>query len=122
MGGAMTLAGRLLPPLALMAVIFALSAQPHLSTGLGTWDLILRKAAHMTEYGVLWWLWHRALRFRHARVAVAITLAYAATDEFHQHFVSGRHGTPVDVAIDAVGVVIAIVVSRRVARERQLRH
>jgi VanZ family protein len=113
MGGAMTLAGRLLPPLALMGVIFFFSSQPDLGTGLGVWDTILRKSAHMTEYGVLWWLWYRALGSRRLGVAVAITLAYAATDEFHQTFVHGRHGTPVDVAIDAVGVTVAILVMRR---------
>ena len=113
MGGAVTLAARLIPPLALMGLIFFFSAQPDLGTGLGVWDTILRKAAHMTEYGVLWWLWHRALGFRHPAVAVAITLAYAATDEFHQTFVEGRHGTPVDVLIDAAGVAIAILLVRR---------
>jgi VanZ family protein len=116
MGGAMTLAGRLLPPLALMGLIFFFSGQPDLGTGLGVWDTILRKAAHMTEYGVLWWLWDRALRFRHPAAAVAIALAYAATDEFHQTFVEGRHGTPVDVLIDAAGVTIAILLTRRRAR------
>jgi VanZ family protein len=118
MRGAMTLAGRFLPPLALMGLIFFFSAQPDLGTGLGAWDTVLRKAAHMLEYGVLWWLWHRALRFRHPAVAVAITIAYAATDEFHQHFVSGRHGTPVDVLIDAAGVTIAILAVRRMTRRR----
>jgi VanZ family protein len=113
MDGAMTAAGRFLPPLALMGLIFFFSAQPDLGTGLGVWDTILRKAAHMTEYGVLWWLWWRALGFRRLGAAVAITLAYAATDEFHQTFVSGRHGTPVDVVIDAAGVAIAILLTRR---------
>ena len=50
-----------LPPLALMAVIFLLSAQPDLSTGLGFWDLVLRKLAHMTSYALLTLLWWRAL-------------------------------------------------------------
>jgi VanZ family protein len=105
------------PPLLLMAVIFFFSAQPDLSTGLGTWDLILRKAAHMAEYGLLWFLWYRALELRSAWPAVAITLAYAATDEFHQTFVEGRHGSPVDVLIDAAGVAIAVAIhSRRKAR------
>ena len=39
----MTLVSRLdpwLPPLALMGLIFFLSAQPNLSSGLGTWDLV----------------------------------------------------------------------------------
>ena len=105
------------PPLALMGVIFFFSAQPDLSTGLGTWDLILRKAAHMAEYGLLWFLWYRALEVRSPLPAVAITLAYAATDELHQSFVEGRHGTPVDVLIDAVGVAIAVtLLTRRRAR------
>ena len=105
----MDLISRLGPPLALMAVIFAFSAQPDLSTGLGTWDTILRKAAHMAEYGLLWWLWWRAFGYRHMAAAAAITFAYAASDELHQSFVTGRHGTPVDVAIDAAGVALAIV-------------
>ena len=39
-----------------------------------------------------------------------ITLAYAATDEFHQTFVAGRHGSPVDVLIDSIGIAIAAAV------------
>src|SRR3954471_22831688 len=109
---------RFAPPLALMALIFFLSAQPDLNSGLGGWDTILRKAAHMTEYGLLWWLWWRALGYRHAAVAVAITLLFAASDEVHQHFVTGRHGTPVDVAIDAAGVALAIGAVALVRRRR----
>jgi VanZ family protein len=101
------------PPLALMGVIFFFSAQPDLGTGLGTWDLILRKAAHMAEYGLLWFLWYRALEIESPLPAIALTLAYAATDEIHQSFVDGRHGTPVDVLIDAAGVAVAVLLHRR---------
>jgi VanZ family protein len=90
-----------------MGVIFFLSAQPDLSSGLGGWDLVLRKLAHMTEFGVLWCLWLRALRDR-AVLAAVIAIGYAITDELHQTLVQGRHGTPVDVAIDAAGVGIAV--------------
>jgi VanZ family protein len=114
----MHLVSRLGPPLLLMAAIFAFSAQPDLSTGLGTWDTILRKAAHMAEYGLLWLLWWRALGYRNAGAAAAITIAYGATDEFHQSFVEGRHGTPVDVLIDAAGVALAALA---VAARRRLR-
>ena len=103
----MRLAARLLPPLALMALIFFLSAQSDLSSGLGVWDTIGRKLVHMAEYGLLWFLWWRALDYRLAPVAVAITLAYAASDEWHQTLVSGRHGSPWDWAIDAAGVGLA---------------
>ena len=64
-----------------MALIYFFSAQPDLGTGLGVWDTILRKAAHMAEYGLLWYLWHRALELHSPWPAAAITLAYAASDE-----------------------------------------
>jgi VanZ family protein len=101
------------PPLVLMAVIFAFSAQPDLGTGLGVWDTILRKATHMAEYALLWFLWYRALELDSPLPAAAITLAYAATDEYHQTFVDGRHGSPVDVLIDAAGVALAIALHAR---------
>ena len=101
-----------------MGLIFGLSATPDLNSGLGTIDLVGRKVIHMTEYGLLWWLWHRALGFRRPLAAAAVTLAYAATDEWHQTFVDGRHGTPVDVAIDAAGVAAAwALVRARLARQ-----
>lgn len=100
-------AGRFLPPLALMALIYFLSAQPDLNSGLGVFDLIGRKLAHATEYGLLWWLWLRALRFEHPWIALLIALVYSGTDEYHQTFVHGRHGTPVDMGFDMTGVAIA---------------
>ncbi len=108
------------PPLVLMAVIFFLSAQPDLNSGLGTWDTILRKLAHMAEFGLLWWLWWRALGRgpRATWIAAAITVAYAATDELHQHFVKGRVGSPVDVLIDSAGVALAIAATQVHERRR----
>ena len=108
----MDLVRRFAPPLLLMGLIFFLSAQPDLSSGLGTWDTVLRKLAHMAEYGVLWFLWWRALDYGTPVPAIGITLLWAASDEFHQSFVDGRHGTPWDVAIDAVGVGLAVLVAR----------
>ncbi len=111
--------GRWIPPVALMALIFALSAQPDLGTGWGTWDTILRKLAHMAEFGLLWLLWSRAFEFRRPWLAAAITLGWSATDEVHQLFVEGRHGTPVDVLIDAVGVAITWGLTERLRRRRR---
>jgi len=106
-------ARRFAPVVAWAAVIFAFSSIPSLGTGLGEWDLLLRKLAHVTEYAILGALLHRALR--RPWPAFGIAVAYAATDEVHQHFVRGRHASPVDVAIDAVGVAIGILVWRRLS-------
>src|SRR4051812_45415646 len=101
-----------LPPIALMALIFALSAQPDLNSGLGVVDLVGRKFIHAGEYALLCFLWWRALRtlLTHPRAvlaAFAISVAYSITDEVHQLSVHGRHGSPVDVAIDSVGAGLA---------------
>ena len=109
------------PPLALMGLIYLLSAQPDLNSGLGVIDMVGRKIVHMAEYGVLWWLWWRAFRFRRPLLAAVITLAYAATDEYHQTFVHGRHGSPVDWAIDAAGVAVAWSVCTLRMRSRAAR-
>lgn len=101
-----------LPVVAWAAVIFAFSSVPHLGTGLGTWDTVLRKGAHITEYAVLGALLYRALG--REPLALAAGIAYAATDELHQHFVRGRHASPVDVAIDAVGLALGMLVWLRV--------
>ena len=97
-----------LPVLLWAALIFALSSVPSLGTGLGTWDLVLRKLAHVGEYAVLGALLLRALARPWA--ALALGIAYAVSDELHQTFVPGRAGTPLDVAIDAVGVALGILV------------
>ena len=114
-------AARFAPPLALMALIFFLSAQPDLNSGLGMIDLIGRKVIHMAEYGLLWWLWARALGLRRASLAAVIALAYAASDEFHQSFVEGRRGTIVDVGVDAAGVAVAWALVRALPERRRRR-
>jgi VanZ family protein len=109
---AATRAVRLWAPVVVWAaLIFALSSIPSLSTGLGLWDTILRKCAHTVEYAVLGAL---LLRTRLGwRSALALGIAYAASDEVHQRFVRGRHASPVDVGIDSIGLAIGILVACR---------
>jgi VanZ family protein len=101
-----------------MALIFALSATPDLSSGLGPVDLVLRKAAHITIFALLWLTLARATEWRHPIAATVAALAYAASDEFHQTFVQGRHGAASDVAIDAIGIGIAALAWMIAARRR----
>jgi VanZ family protein len=110
-----------LPPLALMALIFFFSSQESLNSGLGTLDLVGRKIIHFAQYGLLTFLWWRALRTRMSHggavlAAFLVTIAYAATDEYHQTFVAGRHGRRVDGAIDSAGA--ALVALRLRSRRR----
>jgi VanZ family protein len=105
---------RWLPVLVWAAVIFALSAIPSLNSGLGTWDYVLRKCAHMTEYAILAVLAARASGSY--PWAFALAVGYACTDEFHQTFVHGRHGSPIDVGIDAVGALIGLQVRASMLR------
>jgi VanZ family protein len=105
-----------LPVVAWAAVIFALSSIPGLGTGLGTWDLVLRKIAHAGEYAVLGALLLRAVG--HAVPAFGLGVAYAISDEIHQSFVEGRRGAPLDVLIDAVGVAAGVLAWRRFVARR----
>ena len=111
-----------LPPLLLMGAIFFLSDQRSLDSGLGTVDLIGRKLIHFAEYALLCFLLWRALATvttpsRAALFAFLIASGYAATDEYHQTFVGGRHGSPLDWAIDSAGAAAAAL-RLRTARSR----
>jgi VanZ family protein len=95
-----------------MGLIFALSATPSLRSPFEPFfDFILRKLAHMGEYGVLTALLFSALRVHITReghallIAVLVAVLYAFSDEWHQTFVPGREGSLRDVAVDGLGVV-----------------
>ena len=105
-----------LPVILWAALIFALSSVPDLGTGLGGWDLVLRKLAHAAEYAILGALLVRATG--RAGLAFGLGALYALSDEIHQNFVPGRHGAPLDVAIDAVGVAVGIVLWQSVRTRR----
>jgi VanZ family protein len=117
--------GLWLPPLALMGLIYFLSAQPDLSSGLGGWDLILRKIVHFVTYGLLCLLLWRPLRtVMEPRLAVLtavlIASAYAVTDEWHQTLVEGRHGTLVDWLIDTAGASLVALRLRAIEMRRRV--
>jgi VanZ family protein len=115
----------LLPPLLVMAVIFYLSSQPS-GADYPAWEVLVRKLGHAGGYALLalaWWRAFRGLlsssrRFVAIAAAVAVSLAYAASDEFHQSLVTSRHGTPLDVLIDAFGIAAAGALALRLSRPR----
>lgn len=80
-------------------------------------ELVIRKAAHMTEYAILFLLSYLAMvkismsqsRFYNRSIAVLISLLYACSDEMHQLLVPDRSGKMIDVGIDMAGVLIVLI-------------
>jgi VanZ family protein len=77
---------------------------------------VLRKSAHVVEYGILALLWRRGfVRGENLRpgpggwAALAVCMAVATIDERHQSFVPGRTGTPTDMVLDSAAAAAAIV-------------
>jgi VanZ family protein len=81
---------------------------------------LIRKSGHLTEYAVLALLLWRAIRrpvkkdprpwiWPEAGLALAIVFLVAASDEFHQIFVSTRTALVSDVVIDTVGGAAALL-------------
>ena len=107
-----------LPVIFWMGLIFYLSSIPNLKSGFPViWDTILRKLAHMTEYGILFLLLSRALgNFISKRIlfwAILISVIYAFSDEYHQNFVFSRQGCLRDVLIDCLGIFGAYFLKNR---------
>jgi VanZ family protein len=103
-----------LPVVAWAALIFAVSSLPNLSTAEGVLGDVLSSGAHAVEYAVFGALLLRALDVR--LLAFAAGFAYAITDELHQSFVPGRQASAVDLAVDALGLLVGIAALERARR------
>lgn len=108
------------PLLLWMMLIFMLSNQPVLLEidNVAT-ETTLYKLAHMTVYGILLWLWWRAISpqreasWRYLVAALALTVLYGISDEIHQLFVPGRHARLADVLFDTGGGLVMILLLRQ---------
>lgn len=83
--------------------------------------IITRKAAHFTEYAILAYLAARAFRTspRPALanhwflISLALIVAYALLDEYHQSFVPSRTSSVYDSFMDMAGGLTALLMIRR---------
>jgi VanZ family protein len=77
-------------------------------------NFIVRKTAHCLEFAGLGFLFNIALYFTTTKkqiiISIALTSAYAVTDEIHQLFVEGRSCEVTDWAIDTAGAIIGTIV------------
>jgi VanZ family protein len=97
-------------------MIFLFSSQPSLpSPDDIVVDFIFKKSAHIFVYAVLyvlvWFAVLKSFRIKHPQgqwlLPLAITILYAAADEFHQSLTPGRSPTLRDVGYDSLGMLIA---------------
>lgn len=147
---------RWLAVLVWMVVIFAFSHQAYSGREtekyLGDANVPVRKAGHISEYMILYWLIRWALQkkvddettvgdvnvdttsgdgakaqslvkvFSSAETsAFLLSIAYAASDEWHQSYVPGRSASVADVTWDAVGITLGMVLLFIVSRSRKAR-
>jgi VanZ family protein len=88
---------------------------------------VIRKLAHLTEYFISGLLLFRAFRagstkrhaWRWALSSLVILVALAASDEYHQTYVTTRTPSVVDVGIDTMGGVLALSFSAVQANRRK---
>lgn len=90
-----------------------------------TASFIVRKTAHFLEYTILGALLSLTFRelftekkrrvFPAFLIGLGIGILYAAADEFHQTFVSGRSGELRDVLIDMGGVLTGTLLTALIA-------
>ena len=103
------------PVLGVMGIIFGLSSMSQPFGANPVWyDEVIGIVGHFCEFGLLALAWRWALMRQWpglpypAWSALALTLACALGDEFHQSFVPGRFADPVDVFTDMAGAASAL--------------
>ncbi len=127
-------------PAALPAVVWALLIAASSSTVIGPKAFVggasrglgVPRAGFQSLWDVAWWLpvkgWHAfefavlALLLRRAGarplLALTLTLAWAALDEWHQTFVPARGGRASDVLIDMAGASVALLAEAWIATRK----
>lgn len=108
--------GRLIAPLAWMALLWALSSIPATAEHPGAFGTPpwLQNALHIPAFAVLCvaWLWafdSGGSLGAPGVLALCATVAYGIIDEVHQAFVPGRYAAADDVTLDTVGGTLALL-------------
>lgn len=105
-----------------MLAIFLFSAGPSLEMTVSQLERIINKGGHMAGYGMLALFYWRIFEFRGNQRWLAWMLAvlFAMTDEYHQTFVPGRHGTVFDVLVyDNLGAFLSLWLANVFLKQKQ---
>ena len=108
------------PVAAWAVVIFLFSSLSVTPTTEIYWqDFVVKKTAHVIEYGIFAALLYRALRSEGVEkinaglLAILVSVIYGATDEFHQGFTPGREPRVRDVVFDTIGAIAGIYICKK---------
>lgn len=99
------------PAFLTLLAIFLFSARPSTDVEYSLLRHIAYKGGHVLGYSILSFSFWRAFEFNPKRLWLAWALAvlYAASDEFHQSFVPGRHPAAFDVLVyDNAGALLSL--------------
>lgn len=108
-------------PVLLMILIFIESSIPmdggsYNITFLTELDPGLQNFLHIPLYGLLAFLWMRALAingiqpFASLIIALMISILFGCLDEFHQSFVPGRFGGLIDIYLNCIGSLLGVFI------------
>jgi VanZ family protein len=126
-------AGKWLPPILWMGVIFYLSHQS--GEELGTWLPFFQRFVpemagfdwgHFVAYFVLTLAYYSALDsgrqlLRSKWLAILLSFLYGISDEFHQSFVPGRQPDFMDLRNDTIGAMLAMLAIIALERSKWLK-
>jgi len=88
-------------------------------------DFMVRKAAHFTEYFILYILifnaLHNDLNKKTALFySLILVFLYASTDEYHQLFIPGRSGRLRDILIDTSGGTLGLILMKLLSHPKKV--
>lgn len=88
-------------------------------------DFMVRKAAHFTEYFILYLLifnaLHNDLNKKTALFySLILVFLYASTDEYHQLFIPGRSGRLRDILIDTSGGTLGLILMKLLSHPKKV--
>jgi hypothetical protein len=120
-------------------IIFLFSCLPTVSTSeIIWWDFLIKKTAHIIEYGVFYFLVLRALNKLEIKFSLKpfkfkifgslkkifvfasffACFLYALSDEYHQGFTPGRHPALRDIGFDSIGMVLSYLAIKKFLKGR----
>ena len=108
---------QILYPIAYMIGILGFASVPDTQDYANSWfslNAIVNNFLHIPAYGILVFLWFRALRQKfHSKhrclfYAVGITMAFGILQELLQSFARGRFVSLADIGLNTMGIALAV--------------